>query len=119
MGSVADVDKAVKAARKAFASWSQTSRKQRLDVLLAIQASMRSARMNRRSHHRGNGRTGGTRLRLAAGLRPAGERLRAAFTALSTSATEPMEMQPETSSVAGLITFDDFGSIGSTHLPSI
>lgn len=38
MASVADVDKAVKAARKAFASWSQTSRKERLELLLAIQA---------------------------------------------------------------------------------
>ncbi|MFA5939549.1 MAG: aldehyde dehydrogenase family protein [Sinimarinibacterium sp.] len=38
LGSSADVDKAVQAARKAFASWSQTSRKQRLDVLQAIQA---------------------------------------------------------------------------------
>ena len=33
MGSAADVDKAVKAARKAFASWSQTSREERLEVL--------------------------------------------------------------------------------------
>ncbi len=33
LGSAADVDRAVKAARKAFASWSQTSREQRLDVL--------------------------------------------------------------------------------------
>ena len=32
-GSGADVDKAVKAARKAFASWSQTSREERLAVL--------------------------------------------------------------------------------------
>ena len=33
MGSAADVDKAVKAARKAFASWSQTTREERLEVL--------------------------------------------------------------------------------------
>src|SRR5437763_13946367 len=34
----ADVDKAVEAARKAFALWSQTSREERLDVLQAILA---------------------------------------------------------------------------------
>ncbi len=38
LGSVADVEKAVAAARKAFASWSQTTRERRLDLLLAIQA---------------------------------------------------------------------------------
>jgi aldehyde dehydrogenase (NAD+) len=38
MGSVADVDKAVAAARKAFASWSLSSRKERLELLEAIQA---------------------------------------------------------------------------------
>ncbi|MDY6996140.1 MAG: aldehyde dehydrogenase family protein [Actinomycetota bacterium] len=38
IGSEADVDKAVRAARKAFATWSQTSREERLDVLQAIQA---------------------------------------------------------------------------------
>lgn len=38
MASPADVEKAVMAARRAFASWSQTSRQQRLDLLLAIQA---------------------------------------------------------------------------------
>jgi aldehyde dehydrogenase (NAD+) len=38
MGSAADVDKAVKAARKAFASWSQTSREERLEVLGRILA---------------------------------------------------------------------------------
>jgi aldehyde dehydrogenase (NAD+) len=37
-GSVVDVDKAVAAARRAFASWSQTTREQRLDLLGAIQA---------------------------------------------------------------------------------
>jgi aldehyde dehydrogenase (NAD+) len=36
LGSPADVDKAVKAARRAFASWSQTSREERLDVLQRI-----------------------------------------------------------------------------------
>jgi aldehyde dehydrogenase (NAD+) len=38
LGANADVDKAVKAARKAFASWSQTSREERLDVLQALLA---------------------------------------------------------------------------------
>jgi aldehyde dehydrogenase (NAD+) len=38
LGGKADVDKAVAAARKAFASWSVTSVQQRLDLLLAIQA---------------------------------------------------------------------------------
>src|SRR5580692_9820024 len=33
MGSAADVDKAAKAARKAFASWSQTTREERMEVL--------------------------------------------------------------------------------------
>ena len=36
LASAADVDKAVKAARKAFASWSQTSREQRIQVLQRI-----------------------------------------------------------------------------------
>ena len=38
IGSAADVDLAVQAARKAFTTWSQTSREERLDVLQAIQA---------------------------------------------------------------------------------
>src|SRR5690349_17111658 len=38
LGAQADVDKAVKAARKAFITWSQTSREERLDVLQAILA---------------------------------------------------------------------------------
>ncbi len=38
IGSAADVDKAVRGARKAFATWSQTSREERLDILQAIQA---------------------------------------------------------------------------------
>ena len=38
LGSVADIEKAVAAARKAFPSWSETTREQRLDLLLAIQA---------------------------------------------------------------------------------
>ena len=38
LGSAADVDKAVKAARKAFESWSQTSREERLEVLGRILA---------------------------------------------------------------------------------
>ena len=32
LGSAADVDKAVKAARRAFATWSQSSREERLDL---------------------------------------------------------------------------------------
>jgi aldehyde dehydrogenase (NAD+) len=36
IGSSADVDVAVQAARRAFATWSQTSREERLDVLQAI-----------------------------------------------------------------------------------
>ena len=38
MGTAADVDKAAKAARKAFATWSQTSREERLEVLGRILA---------------------------------------------------------------------------------
>jgi len=38
LGSAADVDRACKAARKAFASWSQTSREERLEVLGRILA---------------------------------------------------------------------------------
>ncbi len=38
VGSAADVDKAVKAARKAFGTWSQTSREERLEVLGRILA---------------------------------------------------------------------------------
>jgi aldehyde dehydrogenase (NAD+) len=38
LGSDADVDKAVKAARKAFNTWSQTTREERLDVLQALLA---------------------------------------------------------------------------------
>ena len=41
-GTAADVDKAVKAARKAFESWSQTSKDERLTVLRAIQAEIES-----------------------------------------------------------------------------
>jgi aldehyde dehydrogenase (NAD+) len=37
LGSPADVDKAVAAARRAFASWSQSSVKERLELLLSIQ----------------------------------------------------------------------------------
>ncbi len=33
LGNIADVDRAVKSARKAFDSWSQTSREERLAVL--------------------------------------------------------------------------------------
>ncbi len=36
LGATADVDKAVKAARRAFATWSQTSREERLGVLQAM-----------------------------------------------------------------------------------
>ncbi len=38
LGSAADVDKAVAAARRAFESWSQTSKEERLAVMRAIQA---------------------------------------------------------------------------------
>jgi aldehyde dehydrogenase (NAD+) len=38
LGSAADVDKAVKAAKKAFVTWSQTSREERLEVLGRILA---------------------------------------------------------------------------------
>ncbi len=38
LGGIADVDKAVAAARKAFKSWSQTARGQRLEILEAILA---------------------------------------------------------------------------------
>jgi aldehyde dehydrogenase (NAD+) len=38
LGTAADVDKAVAAARKAFATWSLTTREERLDVLQAIAA---------------------------------------------------------------------------------
>jgi len=38
LGGEADVDKAVKAARKAFASWSQTTREERLDVMQRVLA---------------------------------------------------------------------------------
>ncbi len=38
LGSAADVDKAVKAARRAFESWSQTSREERIDLLQRILA---------------------------------------------------------------------------------
>ena len=38
LGSAADVDRAVAAARKAFASWSQSSREERLDLLQRIVA---------------------------------------------------------------------------------
>lgn len=38
LGSAADVDKAVAAARRAFPAWSETTREQRLDLLKAIQA---------------------------------------------------------------------------------
>ena len=41
LGTAADVDKAVKAARNAFAPWSQTSREERLDVLQAMLAEYR------------------------------------------------------------------------------
>ena len=38
LGSAADVDVAVQAARKAFATWSQSTREERLDLLQAILA---------------------------------------------------------------------------------
>ena len=39
IGSAADVDKAVKAARRAFATWSVTTVEERLDVINAIPVS--------------------------------------------------------------------------------
>ena len=57
LGAAADVDKAVKAARKAFATWSQTSREERLDVLQAIAGGVPEARRrSRRRGDRGDGR---------------------------------------------------------------
>src|ERR1700730_10273931 len=44
---------------------------------------------------------------------------RAALTALSTSAADPMEILPETASVAGLMTSEVLGSTGSTQRPSM
>jgi len=41
LGSAADVDNAVTAARRAFASWSQSSREERLDLMQAILAEYR------------------------------------------------------------------------------
>ena len=41
LGSAADVDKAVKAARKAFGTWSQSTREERLGQLQAILAEYR------------------------------------------------------------------------------
>jgi aldehyde dehydrogenase (NAD+) len=41
LGSAADVDKAVEAARKAFTTWSQSSQQERLDLLQAILAEYR------------------------------------------------------------------------------
>ena len=38
LGSAADIDKAVAAARRAFPAWSQTTREQRLDLMQAIEA---------------------------------------------------------------------------------
>ena len=43
----------------------------------------------------------------------------AALTALSTSAAEPIAILPDTCSVVGLSTSRVFGSIGSTHWPSM
>ena len=43
-GTKADVDKAVAAARRAFESFSQTSKEERLTLLRAIQADMHNAR---------------------------------------------------------------------------
>ena len=53
LGSAADVDVAVKAARRAFASWSQSSRKERLDLLEAILAEYqkRAGDQNHREDH--------------------------------------------------------------------
>ena len=56
LGSAADVDKAVKAARKAFATWSVSSREERLDLLQAILAEYSQPR--RRPRRRGVRRDG-------------------------------------------------------------
>ena len=57
LGTAADVDKAVKAARKAFATWSQTTREERLDVLQAHPGRVPEARRRPgRRGHRGDGR---------------------------------------------------------------
>jgi hypothetical protein len=45
--------------------------------------------------------------------------LRAALTALSTSAAEPIAILPDTCSVVGLSTSSDLLSAGSTHWPSM
>ena len=42
LGSAADVDVAVNAARRAFGSWSQTSREQRLDLLAQVASEIRA-----------------------------------------------------------------------------
>src|SRR6478752_4997878 len=52
LGASADVDKAVSAARKAFATWSQTSREERLDVLPAISPRRSPKRWARRHRWR-------------------------------------------------------------------
>jgi aldehyde dehydrogenase (NAD+) len=57
-GLRADVDRAVKAARKAFGTWSQTTREERLDVLQAILAEyQKRAEGPGRRGQRGDGRT--------------------------------------------------------------
>ena len=67
IGSAADVDKAVKAARKAFATWSQTSREERLEVLGRHPRRVPEARRRSgRRGHRGDGRA------RVAGRRPPG-----------------------------------------------
>ena len=57
LGSAADVDKAVEAARKAFETYSQTSREERIDAAAAHPGRIPEAlRRHRRRDHRGNGR---------------------------------------------------------------
>jgi len=154
LGSVADVNKAVAAARKAFASWSQTTREQRLDLLLAIQAEyarrqtelgdaiieeMGAPSSLAHGFHVGLGaghlQTAIEVLREFKFDEPHGatmiarepigvcdqraKALRAAATALFTSATPPSEIVPATASVAGVMPSAVFGSTGATHWPSI
>ena len=70
LGSAADVDRAVKAARKAFATWSTTSREERLEVLQRILERIPEARRRpRRGDHRRDGRAESARQWLPGGAR--------------------------------------------------
>jgi acyl-CoA reductase-like NAD-dependent aldehyde dehydrogenase len=72
LGSAADVDRAVKAARKAFATWSLTSREERLEALKRILGGISEAhRRSRCGGHRRDGRAEAAREWLSGGLGPA------------------------------------------------